>query len=93
MAKDPTREILDITKIQTLEDLNSTDFKKYSCGQFESWVRYINDPVAQDDLDRICELAHEEGSKVKLGWSMGELYYKKRALPQIKKVEQIALSM
>ncbi len=93
MAKDPTREILDITKIQTLEDLNSTDFKKYACNQFKSWVRYINDPVAQNDLDRICELAHEEGSKIKLGWSMGELYYKERALPQVKKMEQAILPM
>ena len=93
MTKDPTREILDITKTQTLEDLNLIDFEKYSEDKFKSWVRYINDPTAQDDLNRICKLSQKEGSKVKLGWSMGELYYKERALPQVKKMEQTALPM
>ncbi len=73
------REILDITKLQTVEDLNSTDFSKYADGTFPSWVRHINDPVAQEDLDRICKLTHQEGSKVKLSWHWGELYYKVRA--------------
>lgn len=90
-AKDPTREILDITKIQTLEDLNSTDFKKYECDQHEAWVRHINNPVAQDDLNRICDLSEEEGAKVQLGWTMGELYYRIRVLPQVKKLKQVAL--
>ena len=85
------REILDITKLRTVEDLNSTDFSKYAEETHPSWVRHINSPVAQDDLDRICDLSEEEGCKVQLGWIMGELYYKVRALPQVKKLRQMAL--
>ncbi len=84
-------KLLDISNLKTVEDLNSTDFSKYACKEFKNYVRHINNPVAQDDLERICDLAHQEGSKVKLNWRMGELYYKVRALPQIKKLRQEVL--
>lgn len=85
------QEILDITKIRTVEDLNSIDFNKYTNDGDLSWVRHINDPVMQSDLSRICDLSTKVGSKVTLGWSMGELFYKIRALPQIKALKQVPL--
>jgi len=86
------QKVLDITKIQTVEDLNSVNFDEYTdTEQHPSWVRYINDPVSQKDLDRICDLSEEVGSNVQLGCSMGELYYKVRPLPQIKVLEQTPL--
>ncbi len=83
--------LLDISSLKTVEDLNNTDFSKYACKRHKSWVRHINNPVAQDDLNRICDLSEEEGAKVQLGWTMGELYYRVRALPQIKVPKQIML--
>lgn len=84
-----TQEILDVTKIQTVEDLNATDFSKYMDQQHLSWVRHITNPVSSKDLDRVCNLSEEVESKVILSWSMGELFYKVRPLPQIKVLKQI----
>ena len=85
---DQTRERLNVAKIQTIEDLNSVDFNKYTDTNFLSWVRYIVLPIKTKSLNKICKLSTEEGSKVRLSWLMGELYYKKRALPQIKVLRQ-----
>lgn len=86
-----TLQKLDITKIQTIKDLNSTNFSKYVDKPHSSWVRYINMPVSTKDLDRVCDLSEKVGSKVTLGWSMGDLYYKMRALPQVKVLKQSTL--
>ncbi len=80
---------LDITKIKTVEDLNSVNFSEYVDKHFLMWVRYIVFPIKTESLNRICELSTKEGSKVTLGWSMGELYYKTLAIPQIKKLKQM----
>jgi 1,4-dihydroxy-2-naphthoate octaprenyltransferase len=71
------RDILNTKTLQTVEDLNNTDFSKFTDGRFKSWVRYILYPVAQAELDRVVDLSAEEGSEVKLGDSMGDLYYKR----------------
>lgn len=67
--------MLDITKIRTVEDINSTDFSKYADTKHLVWVRCINTPVSSGDLSRICALSRQPGSKIKLNWSMGELFY------------------
>lgn len=85
---DQTRECLNIAKIQTIEDLNSVDFSKYTDTNFLSWVRYTMLPIKTESLNKICKLSTEEGSKIRLSWLMGELFYKKRALPQIKILKQ-----
>ena len=85
------KAILDITKIRTVEDLNSVDFSKYADDRFLTWVRHINSPVTSNDLDRVSDLSEEVGAKVILGWTLGELYYKVRALPQIKRFSQTFL--
>lgn len=85
------QEVLDITKIQTVEDLNSVDFSKYVNQQYLSWVRHITDPISSKELDRICDLSRKVESKIRLSWSMGELYYSVRALPQIKILKQMPL--
>lgn len=91
MANKTIQKILDITKIRTIEDLNSTKFSEYIDSKHKSWVRHINNPVAQDDLNRVCNLSDEVGAKINLGWSMGELFYNVRALPQIKALKQVPL--
>lgn len=93
MLKTTEQKRLDITKIRTVEDLNSTDFSKYADERFASWVRYIVLPVKTESLNKICKLSTEEGAKINLGWSMGELYYKKRALPQVKILKQTTFGM
>lgn len=85
------QEVLDITRIQTVKDLNSVDFSKYVSQQHLSWVRHITSPISSKELDRICDLSEKSGSKIQLGWLMGELYYKTRALPQIKMLKQMPL--
>ena len=87
----PTQETLDITKIQTVEDLNAIDFSKYVNQQHLSWVKHITNPISSKDLDRICNLSEGVGSKVTLGWTMGELFYKARPLPQVKVLKQMSL--
>lgn len=87
----PKQETLDITKVKTVEDLNSVDFNKYADKRFSEWVRHINYPVKQKDLYRVCDLSTKTGSKVILGWSMGELFYKVRILPSIKPLKQMLL--
>lgn len=69
--------ILDITKIRTVEDINSTDFSKYADEPYPSWIKLISAPTSSDDLDRICALSEQPESKVNLSWEMGELYYEK----------------
>ena len=89
----PTQEQkrLDITKIKTVEELNSIDFSKYADKRSQSWVRYIVSPVTSKALNEICDLSEKEGATVKLGWTMGELYYNNRSLPQIKPLKQMPL--
>ena len=69
------QERLDITEIKTVEDINATDFSKYVDKPSSSWVKYVVYPVASKVLDDLCKLSTKEGSTVKLGWSMGDLYY------------------
>lgn len=72
------RKRLDITKILTVEDINNTPWEDYTDERFKSWVRYINDPTAQSDLDRLNELSFTgEGCLVRLTWSMGELSFRR----------------
>lgn len=91
MEQNPTQERLDITKIKTVEELNSIDFSKYADKRYQSWVRYIVSPVTSMALNDICNLSEKEGATVDLGWTMGELYYNNRALPQIKPFKQMVL--
>lgn len=91
MENKSTQECLDITKIKIVEALNSIDFSKYVDKRFKNWVRYIVSPVSTKALNEICELSTKEGSMVTLGWTMGELYYKKNVLPQPKKFKQTTL--
>lgn len=70
------RKRLDITKILTVEDINNTPWEDYTAEGTESWVRYINNPTAQSDLDRLNELSFtDEDCLVRLTWSMGELSF------------------
>jgi len=85
------QEKLDITTIKTIEDINNTDFEKYSSEQFSNWLKHIVYPVSQDDLNRVNELSFQPGCEVELTWSMGDLYWRKRALPEIKVPKQIAM--
>jgi len=74
------QERLDITKIKTVDDLNSVNFSKYADKQYESWVRHIVLPVTTKALNEICDLSTKEGSMVNLGWSMGEIFYSNKVL-------------
>ena len=87
------RELLDLRTLKTVEDIDNTDFSKFADERFKSWVRHIVYPVAQDDLNRVCNLSMEEGCKIGLSWSMGDLYYRDRALPQIKVPKQASLGL
>ena len=70
-----SKKLLDITKIKTVDDLNSTDFSKYVDKPSSSWIRHIVYPVASKVLDSLCKLSTKKESTVNLGWSMGDLYY------------------
>ena len=97
MPNKTTQEILDITKIRTVEDLNAIDFSKYVDKQFPILVKHIIYPNTSEQLNKICKLSNEVGSKVWLRWSInncwltGDLYYRIRALPQIKALRQMPL--
>lgn len=82
---------LDISKVKTVEELNSINFGEYADKQYKSWIRFIVFPITTKALNEICKLSTKEGSMVNLGWSMGDLYYKKRVLPQIKPLKQMTL--
>ena len=85
------QERLDITKIKTVEELNSIDFSKYADKRYLSWVRFIESPVSSKALNEICDLSEKEGSMVDLGWTMGELHYRDKVLHQIKPLKQMIL--
>lgn len=89
--KTQEQERLDITKIKTVEELNSIDFSKYADKRHPSWARYIVSPVTSKALNEICDLSTKEGSMVDLGWTMGELHYRDKVLPQIKPLKQMTL--
>lgn len=91
MQKESVQKRLDITKIKTVEELNSIDFSKYADKRYLSWVRHIVSPVTSKALNEICDLSTKVGSMVDLGWSMGELHYRDKVLPQIKPLKQMAL--
>ncbi len=77
------RKRLDITKILTVEDINNTPWEDYACENHKAWVRYINNPVARSDLDRLNELSFTgEGCLVRLTWHMGELSFRRIERPQ-----------
>lgn len=88
MEQNSSQERLDVTKIDTVEKLNSTDFSKYIDKHDESWIRYIIFPVSTVALNKICELSTQEGSMFNLGWTMGDLFYKKKALPNTRPFKQ-----
>jgi hypothetical protein len=69
------RKRLDITKLKTIEDLDNTPWEDYLGEGDKQWVKYIEYPVAQSELDRVSELSFEEGCNVKITWNMGELYF------------------
>ena len=91
MEQNPTQERLDITKVKTVEELNSIDFSKYADKRFKSWVRHIVYPVSSEALDEICALSAKEGSMLYFCWAMGDLYYKNKVLPEIKPFKQMTL--
>jgi len=72
------KERLDIKTLKTVEDLNSVNFSQFANDQFKNWVKYIVYPVSTNDLNRLCELAESRSCKVRLWWSMGDLYYKEK---------------
>lgn len=66
---------LDTTKILNVDEhLNKINWDNYLDEKDKQWVRYINYPISQAELDRICELSQSPKSKIKLINSMGDLY-------------------
>lgn len=76
---DPKR--LDITKLQTVEDIDTVNYPDFFGNVHndgvDGWVKFIKSPVAQRDLDRVCELS-TRSKKIKLGNNMGALFVEKR---------------
>ena len=72
------RALLDTTKIRTIEDLNSTDFAKYTNTEGAPWVRYTVNRTLTRELNRLCALSEEVGTKIQLKHGLGRLYYKIR---------------
>lgn len=68
--------MLDITTIQTVEELDSITLSNFADDLSHHWhllnVRY---PVRDQELNRICELSNQS-TKYRLCTSWGELYYK-----------------
>lgn len=87
-----TPKILDITKIRTINDLNTLDLSKYTCYEHPSWIRYINKQEGSDDLSRICKLSTGVRSRLRLRLSMGELFFvekiKKKKVMKLPKIEE-----
>lgn len=75
------RERLDITKLRTVEDIDTVNYPDFFGDAHNDgvngWVKFIQSPVSQRDLDRICELS-TKSEKVKLGNNMGELFMGRR---------------
>ena len=72
------RPLLDTTEILTIEDLNNTDFAKYANTDGASWVRYTVRRTLPSELNRLCALSEEVGTKIQLKHELGRLYYKMR---------------
>jgi len=70
-------ELLDITTLKTVEDINAADFSKFADDKYKTWVRHIVYPVRQKELDRVCELA-TKSDKIGLKWSMGDLFFRSK---------------
>jgi len=67
---------LDITVIKSVIQLNGIKWENFLDTTHPYWVRYIKYPVAQKDLDLICELSDNIFSMVRLNNSQGELYWR-----------------
>ena len=72
------RALLDTTKIRTIEDLNNTDFAKYANTDNAPWVRYTVRRTLPRELNRLCALSEEVGTRIQLKHELGRLYYKMR---------------
>lgn len=72
------KPLLDTTKIRTVEDLNNTGFAKYANTEGASWVRYTVNRTLPTELNRLCALSEEVGTKIQLKHELGRLYYKMR---------------
>jgi len=66
------REILDIVKIKTVEQLESVPWKRYL--HDHSWLKHIKYPLSQKEMTRVCLLS-EQSDKVRLRNSMGDMYF------------------
>ena len=69
---------LDTTKIQTVKELNNTDFSKYAYARVPSWIKYIINTTSIEEIGRICALSYKKGAKIMLSCTDGRVYYRKR---------------
>lgn len=71
------KPILDLAKLNTVENLESIVWSDYFCDVHnngtDGWVKNIKYPVKQSDLDRVCELS-QQSDKIRLSWNIGELF-------------------
>lgn len=66
-------ERLDTTQLKTVEDIEAINWFGFCDPSYKRWVRHIKYPVAQKELDRVCELSRGS-DKVRFTNSMGDLY-------------------
>ncbi len=70
---------IDLAKIQTIEDINNTDWKSHLMrpNEDKSWID-LGLRVADKDLRRVSKLSQDPSSKYEFCHNMGELFYREK---------------